>query len=181
MSGRGEVVSDAVLVQRIKTVWTKKSRGGRLASLRNAVPEALAVPFEGRRGAAGFVIHEVVYHEADEFGGPLSVSLKEFAGDRLEVGCVTVRLSGDDVVVEYLHSYGGGAPVRRGRGGLAPPRSFALGRGQFGRVIHNGRFSGDEWWYEKVVVNVGGRGRQSPAAFTRGGPAFVIDDTAALW
>jgi hypothetical protein len=49
-----------VVAQRVRTTWTKRSRGGAAASARNRVPAAFALP-------AGAVVHEVHVDESNGF------------------------------------------------------------------------------------------------------------------
>lgn len=172
---------EIVVVQSIKSVWTKNSRGGRLASLRAAVPEALTIPTEENFPRDGFVLHEVVYRESNEFGVPLADTLKAVRGDSLEVGCVTVERAEEAVAVRYQHRPECGAPARFGWGGRETVKSFVLGPGETGRVAYNGRFRRDGWWYEKVVVNVGRCAELSPEVLTRSKPAHEIKGLAILW
>jgi hypothetical protein len=174
-------MSDIVIVQSIKSVWTKNSRGGRLATLRSAVPEALALPFRGGSPQAAFILHEVVYHESNNFSKPLTDSLKTVQSLSLEVGCVTIERNEESVVVKYEHGLRCGAPVRFGEGGQEALKKFALGAGETGRVAYNGRFSGDHWWYEKIIVNVCRCAEVSNDILTHSMPAPEIMDLAILW
>ncbi len=51
-----------VIVQRVQTTWTKRSRGVPLANLRNAAPVAFELP-TGRPP----LFHDVVMNEKDDF------------------------------------------------------------------------------------------------------------------
>lgn len=169
-----------VIVQSIQTVWTKSSRGGRGASLRNGVPEAVAVPRASATAGARLLLHRVVYHESNGFAAPLTDALEACAGDALEVGCVSVRAGASGASVEYEGGAKCGAPARLTTGLAATRKHFALRAGECVRVAYNGRFSGEHWWYEKQVVNVCLGVRLSPDIFTRAVPAQVWYDLAAL-
>jgi hypothetical protein len=52
-----------VVVQRVRTAWTKASRGGPAAALRNATPVAFPLPADLPSGS----LHEVLMQESDAF------------------------------------------------------------------------------------------------------------------
>jgi len=66
-------MSSLVLLQVIRTVWTKASRGGALPSSRNAVPDAL--PFAAALAQSdrhGILVHRVEFTEKAGFSLPAS-------------------------------------------------------------------------------------------------------------
>lgn len=55
-----------ILIQRITVEWTKESRGGRGAAVRNSFPEAFTVPpFDQSNDA--FIVHSVRFREWENF------------------------------------------------------------------------------------------------------------------
>jgi hypothetical protein len=104
-----------IVVQKIKVVWTKASRGGEGARRRAAVPLAFELP--------------------------------------AFPAC--------------------GAPERD----LVPPRwLMELRRGDYGRVLHNGRFSGEgDWSYQQIVFNVAIADVVASDLFMRAAPTVTAD------
>ncbi|GAA3240313.1 hypothetical protein [Actinocorallia longicatena] len=155
-----------VVAQWVRTSWTKRSRGGGGAALRNAVPEAFGLP----EGAAGPCVHEVTMDEHDGFaprstlrdGPPPRVDLRE------EDGLLRVTLTPDPW----------GHPVRRRR-----PPALRLPPGEWVRWRINHRSApgccGDEWTYHQEVLNLA-YGRADAGPFL-GVPARQVDERVHLF
>ncbi|MDX6694520.1 MAG: hypothetical protein QOF02_2123 [Blastocatellia bacterium] len=175
-------MAEIVIVQSIKSVWTKKSRGGKLAGLRNAVAESFTIPLQNLTSNESFIFHAIVYDESNNFVSPVINSVGVIEGARLETGCVRVEQASGRVLVSYEYSGARcGAPERAKWPGASVGQSFELLPNECGRVVYNGRFSGNHWWYEKRVMNVGRFAQPLEQSFTRSRPAHLIDDTATLW
>jgi hypothetical protein len=125
--------------------------------LRNSVPEAAPFPINESESAARRVLHQIlVYGEANDFAEPLKSEGVKAAAGLTGIGCVRIRASSERVIVSYEYDYGcGGLPPRQTRPGVNVKEERVVVPGSWVRVRYNGRFSRDEWWYEKVVVNVG--------------------------
>lgn len=167
-----------ILVQEIRSVWTKASRGGPAAALRNSVPEAAPFPTAAARPPADRIFHQaLVYGEANGFASPLKSEFAVSDAASLAVGCVKIHVSAGRLLVAYEYDHrAGGLPPRLDR----PDEEITLPPGSWARVKHNGRFTGDEWWYEKLVVNVGLFRRPDPAAFLATPPPHEINRLADL-
>lgn len=197
-----------IVVQRMRTHWTKASRGGVAAARRNAVPEAVALPAAGR---PGLLVHSVEVREASDFVPSDEVStldwlpesdwrtralaadrqrrragrsdaVPEPAWQRLETrGGVSLREEGGRLVVTGRPA--GGQPQRYGH----PRQVFVLELGAWARWRINFRFGpecacGSEWRYEKWVVNVAYlAGPVSPELFAAGQPSRIVDELAPLF
>ncbi len=142
---------DAAAIQIISTHWTKASRGEPAASQRAAVP--LALPLPGMlTGPTQVIYHRVTYRESSGF--------KPHVVDETVLDTLPER----DVGVE-LHATAEGLSVayRWERACGAPPRdimvigpTLRLRPGQWGRLVHNGRFAWEDTWaYQQIVFNVG--------------------------
>lgn len=134
-----------IVIQRITTFWTKKSRGGKGAIARNAVPEALTLP--SFAASAELVVHKVVFDESNAFRRKAEIQKLTMAND-WELNPVRLRLLGDQIQVRCMF---GGAPERW------PRQAFVLSYGQWGRLAYNRRFADSydgSWRYEKEVFNV---------------------------
>lgn len=162
-----------IVVQRVLTEWTKRSRGAPGAVRRNAVAEAFPLP--SARGAGDLWVHQVTAREQDDF------AVRETAG--AGAAGVWVEVMGTEAVVTGL----AGAWCQCCT--VFPPRPervvLRLAPGQWGRWRVNFRFwdgfEGSEWRYQKWVVNVGHL-RRPPAAelFRATGPDVVADDLVQL-
>lgn len=64
-----------VFVQKIKTEWTKESRGGSMATLRNQTPELFRVP--DLTGMESFVFQKVKFSQYDGFKKPIVIGPKQ--------------------------------------------------------------------------------------------------------
>jgi hypothetical protein len=173
-----------IVVQRVLTEWTKRSRGAPGAVRRNAVAEAFPLPPAGRTEV---LVHQVVAREQNDFAvqqtqtnltlpeaGPLS--LDGSAGVRLEKTAEQLVVTGvTDVWCRCFTVF----PQRSNRVVLR------LEIGQWGRWRLNFRlwedFNNSEWLYQKWVVNVAYLPGPSPGdLLQRTEPADVADDMVQL-
>jgi hypothetical protein len=173
-----------IVVQRVVTEWTKRSRGAPGAVRRNAVAEAFVLP----PGVGGEVlVHRVVAREQDDFvvqetSGGLALPetgvlrLDGSAGVRLEMMTGQLLVTGvTDVWCQCCRVF--------------PPRAdrtvLRLKIGRWGRWRVNFRlwedFNSSEWLYQKWVVNVAYLpGPPSRDLFQGTEPAEVADDMVQL-
>jgi hypothetical protein len=108
-----------ILVQEIRSLWTKASRGGGAAARRNSVPEAAPFPAAGSESAARKILHQIlVYGEANNFAGPIKSEIVEAESDSLVVGCVKINVTPERLAVtyEYEHKSDGANARHGGRG-----------------------------------------------------------------
>jgi hypothetical protein len=156
-----------VITQWVRTSWTKQSRGGPAATLRNAAPVGFTLP------AVRFpLVHEVLMSEADGFEPHTSLRdevparsgvLLTEAGGRLRV---------------LLVAAGFALPRRRQR-----PPAVWLQPGQWLRWQINYRFSwpssrGGAWSYRLDTLNLA-YGPTTAHAFT-GEPTRAVDERTQL-
>jgi hypothetical protein len=169
-----------VVIQEIRTVWSKASRGGAAAALRNAVPETALLHADGLQSAARRIFRQLlVYGEANDFAGPVKSEVVWSVADSISAGCVKVGVSAGRITVTYEYDYRfGGLPPRQTKPGVNVREELIVEPESWVRVRYNGRFSGDEWWYEKVVVNVGLFQRPRADIFDSTGPAGEISQIA---
>jgi hypothetical protein len=131
-----------VVVQWVRTSWTKRSRGGVAATRRNAVPVAFELPT-----VSAPLVHEVVMCEHDDFQPRSSVSHELPEAD----GGVLVRAEGDRLRVQLMDNPSG-MPRRWRR-----PPAVRLAPGGWLRWQINYRFSGGccgEWTYRLDTLNL---------------------------
>ncbi|WP_166641076.1 hypothetical protein [Amycolatopsis sp. SID8362] len=129
-----------VVAQRVRTTWTKRSRGGPLAGVRNGVPVAFPVP-------AGAALHEVSVDESTGFEPRFALrSLGELDG-------VTLREVDGGLLVLVVPS-AWGRPKRERR-----PPPVRLLPGEWIRWQVNMRFGatcqcGSDWSYRLETLNL---------------------------
>lgn len=151
-----------VVIQHIRCTWSKDSRGGRGASLRNAVPESLVVP--ATVDSVSCLLHEATYPEHADFR---PTEIHRVYSDLHEVpdGDIAVRRHGDAVTVDFIRDRANRARARHG----IRQRVFEIRAGEWGRLAFNGRYVTDwdtgTWCYAKSVYNVGLFSRWSPNIF----------------
>lgn len=171
-----------ILIQEIRSIWSKASRGGPAAALRNAVPEAAPFPLVRAGSKTGPILHQsLLYGELNGFAEPISSQVVELRSDRISIGCVKIEVSSEQLVVAYEYDYRcGGAPPRHSRPGVNLKEEVVAGHESWVRVKYNGRFSGEDWWYEKVVLNVGLFQEYEPGVFYSSKPSHEISQMAEL-
>jgi hypothetical protein len=165
-----------LIVQRIQTEWTKKSRGGEPATFRNTVPEALPLPSLVDEGADG-IVHDVRHRECDDFRPQAAVRPAGF--DRTcQLGSLWLYRQVDRLAVRFVWSWHEtGAPERKSHD------AFVLEPGQWGRLKCNGRFSDHDsgaWWYRQDTFNVAWIQDFDPNRFLNTMPDFEVVELARL-
>lgn len=159
-----------VVIQWVQTSWTKQSRGGPLAAIRNLAPVGFVLP-----PATPPFVHEVRMCESEEFRpqhrsvGELSNAAKD---DR-----VFLRVEGDGRLRVQLALAPFGIPRR-----LRRPPAVRLTRGEWLRWQINYRFAGgtrgDQWTYRLDTLNIA-HGAVATDRFM-GVPARHVDERALL-
>jgi hypothetical protein len=174
-----------ILIQNIHTSWSKKSRGGKLAIERNAVPDALAIPVgQLKKSVKGLIEHSASYYESHGFSSPHHASLTQESAGRLRLHGLVIEPVGAQLKVTLEYDSGrAGMPLRYAPLGGIPSTRMHLQSGQWGRVLYNGRFTHDEadWWYEKQVFNIGLVEKLKEDIFIATQPTQVISQMARLW
>lgn len=159
-----------VIIQRVQTSWTKQSRGGPLAAIRNAAPVGFALP----RVTPPF-LHEVWMRESEE-SRPQHRSVDELSNAAEDHG-VLLRVEGDGRLRVQLAVAPFGMPRRHRR-----PPAVRLNRGEWLRWQINYRFAGgtrgDQWTYRLDTLNIA-HGVVVADLF-RGVPARDVDERALL-
>ena len=156
-----------VVVQLVRTSWTKRSRGGAEAARRNAVPEAFPLIHTGS------AVHEVVIREENDFE-PAWLPV------RAEVGTDDVSLQQQGGRLRVLvNDNPRGRPSRWRR-----PPAVRIGRGEWLRWQINQRFVScactGRWHYELLTLNVAYGEVADPNLFL-GTPDRFVDERASLF
>ncbi|MEL7498320.1 MAG: hypothetical protein AAFN77_11975 [Planctomycetota bacterium] len=104
----------SLIVQHIHITWTKASRGGRLAELRNRIAKSFAIPDTPPTydKNAHYLVHFVGFGERNEFAEPLR---SEITQPNIETEFITrncsVEMTNDGAIVTY--EWRDGAPERK--------------------------------------------------------------------
>ena len=140
-----------VLIQHVHSLWTKQSRGGDAARIRNAVPDALPLPPSVR--AAPFVLHHALFVERDDFVQADVIRTGDSFAD-LDLKDLELSITPDSLNIRFHRNVNNAA-----RSTPYPFTDvFSLSESQWGRLTYNGRFTAwntGNWWYEKSVFNIG--------------------------
>jgi hypothetical protein len=180
-----------VVAQLIATAWTKRSRGAPMATLRNRVPERLALPERTAVTPPACVVLMVDYGEQNRFASPtheqfdvfddIKTPLTPAVGLYLKDGELVVVLEGpyapDNPMPAVFETSGMGAPRRQ-----VPRSAFSLMPGEWGQVRYMGRWSG--WhgaWYEKWVCNIGWFEKLSRGVFQDTTPHHRYESMPEVW
>ncbi|MCW3094964.1 MAG: hypothetical protein JWL77_582 [Chthonomonadaceae bacterium] len=163
-------MSKILVVQQVHTYWTKAARGGENAVRRNAVPESAKLPVQrvDRKGL-------IVMHHRLTYGGDFSQPYEKIHINPtlrpLTIGCVTIHSTDEGAIATFRYDRGcAGAPDR----GWAR-KTMLLTANEWGQFAYNGRFVpayDGNWWYEKMVVNVGLFEQLTSGLFTREEPTY---------
>ena len=147
-----------IIVQEIATWWTKQSRAAGAATARNAVPQQIAFPWLPEVDSpSALIYHRIRFDEDTNFRTPEhEIKVSEVpAFKMLRFGCVHITQRDDLVRVTYAYNVlCGGAPERS----AVPRQVFTLARGEWGRVVYNGRWSSlsgmAAWTYKQATLNI---------------------------
>jgi hypothetical protein len=177
------LASPVVCVQCIEMSWTKQSRGGPSAVLRNGVAEALPLPsldLKETKGASCYFSHRVEYDERNDFAAPIREKSGDSSALALDLGSLLLSLADGALLVNYMYQYRQGAPERH----PASLPALRLQLGQWGRVLYNGRlvdYDNGTWSYERRVYNIGLFAAITPGIFMTTEPVKVFSQIAHLW
>lgn len=171
-----------ILFQEIVIQWSKASRGGKGAALRNAVPDTFPLPpvWEGIAQEATVLYHHVCYHEFNRFTNPIiTLTVKHLQPEQWnywERG-VALRIESEKIGVQWQWTADMGAPERS-----RYPRGIAVLSPQtWVKLRHNGRMENyNNWKYQESVVRIGVSAIYDPLLFT-GTPIAVAESIADLW
>ena len=169
-----------VVIQKIETVWTKRSRGGENAVRRNAVPEIAKIPLHRIVERYNSLLQvSLDYRESNLFTEPSEKIVLDSNLQPIACGCIIVDFNDREVFMEFRHNLGCGAPER---GWMQ--KKLVLPLNEWGQIVYNGRFN--DWddgttHYKKTVVNAGRFERVTPGIFTQIEPAKRFSAMAELF
>jgi hypothetical protein len=174
-------MGNVVVVQQIHTRWSKACRGGENAGKRNAVPEIARIPVQHITEANLTLVHHLLgYGERNGFSKPYEEVRINSSVRPLTVGCVSIDYSEEQALVTFRYNrVCGGAPDRSWARKL-----LSMAVNEWSQTVYNGRFApdwGGDWWYEKMVVNVGLFEHIKPGVFTRQEPTCQFNAIGELF
>jgi hypothetical protein len=164
----------SIVVQEVRTRWTKQSRGGTRAALRSAFPRVLRIPHPSV-GDSNVLFHLVELDEAADFQ-PCD-RCDNISLDRVltRVGTVDLLLEHETLRVQFQWSSLRGAPRRTNA------RAIRLRPAEWCQGLSNARSGYDRSWsYEDISINVA----YHPASldlFQHTLPQQQDDSRADLW
>ncbi|MFY0526895.1 hypothetical protein ACN28I_28415 [Archangium gephyra] len=180
-SPRTDTRVSGLFIQLLTTEWTKDSRGGAGARVRDATPLALELPeaLSGVWREGAFPLHHVYFSEQRRF---LAREWTEVRRGRPFVELEAFRVERSEAGVRVLLDYGKmGMPGRLEWSGLSRGERheelFRLTPGEWARGVYNERIQYWEtghWGYCKHVLNVGLLCDAGREAFVRTAPETEV-------
>lgn len=160
-------------------MWTKASRGGANAQTRNGTPNAFALPaLAFPLPVDRFLLHQVTYTERDHFQHPRETLELCEQTDPFWYDCLQLSLKNQALTVTLEWERSEGVPRRP----TFPRIVWSFQPGQWGRVIYNFRYAGeDHWIYKKYAISIGLLHPSSPSIFLEAEPTHSYRDMAQLW
>jgi hypothetical protein len=167
-----------IIVQHIRTRWTKASRGMPGAAVRNTVPRTMPLqPVPDP--APGIHLHGVSADEADGFELRQKSAIIASGQQFTTYWSLRFHQEGASVRVEFRYLM-----EEHGLPGRERPRHplFTLAPGEIGALHINGRFNYTSvQYYEQHFVNIANVHTPSPGLFTDRHPDYFVDMTANLF
>lgn len=160
-----------ILVQKLITVWTKASRGGAGATVRNATPKALQIPYRGDASPDSVLFQQVRYDEYFNFSPRETVTIGPLAALRDSADELDLQLEDGVLRVVFAWNERCGAPRR------PSSRAIRIRQGQWCCLLYNGRRPYESFWhFETTIVNIGID--VDDDAFTSSAPLETSDNRA---
>jgi hypothetical protein len=166
-----------IVVQRIVTTWSKKTRGADGRETRARLPRVYPLPDAALVIRARCVQH-VISRSAHD-GYRVNEGVQEDTSLRTKPGIspTSIVLREHDGMLDVLFVPEGDAGIPRRA--AAPIR---LTPGSWGCARYNGRFQAfDDPWYEEKIVNIAYEMPLARALFTSDGPTATLDAEVDLW
>ena len=153
-----------LIIQEIKTVWTKRTRGAVGSTIRNNLPQAFEVQRPRFGLQASPCLHQIIiFREAKAFRDPYHAVKALAIKPKQRFGIADITPSGDSYQVEFdFASYYAYQDYKK-------PTVVELVPHQFLQIAYQARLQQfDDAWYEKTVLNIALLERFDAAIFTHG-------------
>jgi hypothetical protein len=164
-----------ILVQHIKTIWTKKSRGMPGAAKRNAIPRKLEI-LNDKVASCKIFIHEVFAQEWEDFN--LEQKTEVFTKSN-KYWTLTFLDFKDEVQILFTYDY-----YEHGQPNRAAYQKplLKLRLGETGSLHINGRFSSySGQYYKQHFVNIGNVCQFNSNLFLENEPNHHVDKMVHLF
>jgi hypothetical protein len=166
-----------LLIQEIKTVWTKQTRGAKGSTLRNKLPNAFEVKTPHAGVNAIDCLHQlIIFREAEAFKQPYhtvkTLALKPT--QRFGIAHIQPLVDTYQVVFDF-DSYYSYQDYKK-------PTVVELVLDKFLQVAYQARLQQfDNAWYEKTVLNIAWVDRFDSTIFTHGKPLAKYEHYPILY
>ncbi|MEM7372861.1 MAG: hypothetical protein AAF587_29840 [Bacteroidota bacterium] len=158
-----------IIIQSIRTDWTKKSRGHPHATPRNRVPEKLDLDLPDREG--GIWLSDIQFHEFSNFQHSKKKALKAINDQELRDRGIVIRCEGEllQLTSWIRNRHGKRLP-------LIPPNNWI-------QILSNERYSMEyTWGYYKQVLNICyGESRKLAQILNTKACLHRIDKQSRMW
>jgi hypothetical protein len=157
------VSAPLVVAQVIETIWSKRARGGALATLRSRVPERLLLPAWKHAPEVVCVVHYGLHDERNSFAAGTAESIVQHHAFPVTLcGCVELHVA--DPLLRVI--FGGQYSLESEPGTLfgysrmgAPRRTIThepitLTAGTWGQIRYCGRFAYEDVVYKRYTCNI---------------------------
>jgi hypothetical protein len=169
-----------LIVQRMTSTWTKRTRGAAGRERRAHLPAAYPLPDAVLVSRSASVCHDISGSEASAYRELFSVAFDAQPTARTGTAASSaVQLKSRDAGLEVAFT---GCVTDTGRPVRSPMLAKVLRSGQVATVRFNGRFVGHEQvWYEDKIVMIAFDIMPSRDLFLSASAVFVIDARVDLW
>jgi hypothetical protein len=168
-----------IVMQQIKTSSRDPSVVGP-GTRRSGVPEGAVIPLGDREYAGCALLNHTLCYSARLGFNEITLEKVDTltAFPPMHQASVMLEPAESRLRVTFAYNQSCGAPKR-----WWAVKPFELEPGEWVRIAYNGRFSGwrDNWWYEKMVTNVGLFDELSDDLFTRSEPTYRYALFSSLW
>jgi hypothetical protein len=174
----GDSSHHVLLVQLIRTTWSKASRGGRAAAARNAVPETFLVPNLPSQSESTTVVHTLEFAEVNQFELPTYTNVTSTPSiGKMRLHSIAIYPASQSIRIAAEWLLLAGAPRRRPIANLVE-----LASQTWVQIRYNLRTGLDEGWaYYKYVFNIGYFSSLPLEAFTTTVPKTIKSFLYDLW
>lgn len=163
-----------LVIQELRTTWTKISRGGQGAAKRNSTPLEMPLPMPP---SGAVFVHRVHFSEFDEFApSPRSAHSQDTVPH--DLSGFDGYFDGNDVLVRTHWTPHLGLPKRPNG------RRIRLHLGEYCRLFHNGRLTDHdtgEWSYQSTVINIALVEEPTLELFMKAAWSETLDAREQLW
>lgn len=178
-----------LIIQHIQISWTKTSRGGRLAQLRNQIPKVfeLIEPLATYDKQDHYFVHKIEFCESNEFKKPMqNTSLSPIVGEPYLFRNGMVE--SESGIFKIKSQWNEGQPPRRiltkTDNQFTEGKTFDITNDGWSQIEFNARltdYDTGNWWYEHHIINSATAPSDSRNIFIESKPTTRFQELAHLW